>query len=87
MARRVMGTKRKKRKDVKKGGGATWEIGAAWGKERIYGEKEDEMGKGEMRKRRIMWRKKGEDKKKRGISCENRDKEGNLGEKEGRGFT
>jgi hypothetical protein len=47
--------------------GATWEMGAAWGKKRKDREKEDEMGKGEMIKRRIIWGKEGEDRKK-GVS-------------------
>jgi hypothetical protein len=45
-------------KDVKKRG-ATWEMGTAWGKERIDREKENELVKGEMRKRRTIWRKRG----------------------------
>jgi hypothetical protein len=65
--RRQDGKKMARRKEAQDGNGSkrckkkggNMGIGAAWGKERIDREKEDEMGKGEMRKRRTMWGKRG----------------------------
>jgi hypothetical protein len=55
--------------------------GSSKGKKRIDREKEDEMGKGEMRKKKNILGEKRAKIGERGVSCENRDKEGNLGKR------